>query len=221
MVVHPAKGHWSGTLVAALAFRFKELSTRAGASRPGIVHRLDRDTSGIIVVAKTDLAHTELTKQFEKRSIEKEYWAIVWPAPDRDRDWIEKPIGVHPYQREKMCVRADHPTSRMASTFYEVIERKHGFALLRAFPKTGRTHQIRVHLAHLGSPVLCDRLYSGRGQLLLSDLTRNPSDTQIILDRQALHAKGITIRHPKTGQTMRFQTEFPAELECAWRLIGR
>lgn len=173
MVVHPARGHWSGTLASALSFHFQELSSVGGKTRPGIVHRLDRDTSGVIVVAKTDPMHYALAAQFENRTTEKEYFAITAGAPDRDRDFIEQPIGVHPHQREKMAIRGDHSTSRDATTFYEVTERFAGFAAVRVLPKTGRTHQIRVHLAHLGAPVLCDKLYSGRTEISRSELRRH------------------------------------------------
>ena len=132
--------------------------------RPGIVHRLDRDTSGAILVARTDRAHHKLALQFQNRMIEKEYFAIVAGKPDRDRDFIDRAIGVHPQQREKMAIRRDDPASRSAQTFYEVGERFDGFAVVRVFPKTGRTHQIRVHLSHIGCPVLCDRQYGGRAQ---------------------------------------------------------
>ena len=110
-----------------------------------------------MVVAKTDQIHFALSEQFEHRTVEKEYFAIVSGNPDRDRDMIDLPIGVHPYQREKMAIRRDHPTSRPAQTFYEVVERFNGFAAMKILPKTGRTHQIRVHLHHIGYPVLCDR----------------------------------------------------------------
>ena len=147
MVVHPARGHWSGTLASALAFHFENLSSAGGPTRPGIVHRLDRDTSGVMVVAKNDQIHYALSEQFEQRETEKEYFAIVIGQPDKDRDWIDKAIGPHPYQREKMSIRQGHPDSREATTFYEVVERFEGFAVLKVTPKTGRTHQIRVHLA--------------------------------------------------------------------------
>jgi 23S rRNA pseudouridine1911/1915/1917 synthase len=188
MVVHPAKGHWSGTMTAALAFHFQQLSTIGGPTRPGIVHRLDRDTSGVILVAKTDQAHVALASQFENRTVEKEYFAIVSPVPDRDRDIIDKPIGQHPYQREKKAIREDHSSSRAATSMFEVIERFQGFGTVRVKPKTGRTHQIRVHLAHIGSAVLCDRLYSGRAKLTIEDLTRRETDAKVLLNRQALHA---------------------------------
>ena len=213
MVVHPSKGHWSGTLTAALSFRFDQLSTVGGETRPGIVHRLDRDTSGAIIVAKTDEAHSNLSQQFEARTVEKEYWAIVTPAPDRDRDLIDKPIGAHPYQREKKAIRIDHATSRPAQTTYEVVERFQGFAIIRVMPKTGRTHQIRVHMAHAGSPIFCDRLYSGRARVTLGDLSGigREKDT-LLLERQALHAHKIKLPHPKTGHPVECVAELPEDL---------
>ncbi|MEM9942740.1 MAG: RluA family pseudouridine synthase [Planctomycetota bacterium] len=213
MVVHPAKGHWSGTLTAALTFRFQSLSQVGGPSRPGIVHRLDRDTSGVILVAKTDQAHFGLSRQFEQRSVDKEYLALVSPAPDRDRDLIDKPIGAHPYQREKKAIRIGHSTSRTAQTFYEVKERLNGFAVVTAKPKTGRTHQIRVHLAHIGTPVLCDRLYSGRSQLGRKDLDRSLQDDQVLLKRQALHALKISLMHPITGDPLKVEAPVPHDIQ--------
>jgi 23S rRNA pseudouridine1911/1915/1917 synthase len=212
MVVHPAKGHWAGTLTSGLAYHFKELSSVGGPTRPGIVHRLDRDTSGVILVAKTDAAHVALASQFEKRTIEKEYFAIVTPAPDRDRDVIDKPIGAHPYQREKKAIREGHQTSKAATSFYEVIERFRGFATVRVKPKTGRTHQIRVHLAHIGCPVLCDSLYSGRARLTLHALTRNEADEEMLLQRQALHAHRIRFAHPATGEPTEIVAEIAADI---------
>ena len=209
MVVHPAKGHWSGTLTAGLAFHFNQLSSVGGPTRPGIVHRLDRDTSGVILVAKTDQAHVALPSQFENRTVKKEYLAVVSPAPDRDRDVIDKPIGAHPYQREKKAIRLNHQTSRAAYSQYEVLERFAGFARVLVKPKTGRTHQIRVHLAHIGCAVLCDRLYSGRARLNLSELSRTAAQQDgeevPLLDRQALHAWRIHFEHPCTGESMEIE----------------
>ena len=211
MVVHPAKGHWSGTMTAALAFHFKSLSSIGGPTRPGIVHRLDRDTSGVILVAKTDQAHTALGKQFQDRTVEKEYHTIVTPAPDRDRDVIDKPIGDHPYQREKKAIREDHSSSRPSSSMYEVVERINGFALVVVRPKTGRTHQIRVHMAHIGCPVVCDRLYSGRARLTMNDLNRDGDET-IVIDRQALHARRISFDHPVSGDRMILECDLPEDM---------
>jgi 23S rRNA pseudouridine1911/1915/1917 synthase len=213
MVVHPAKGHWAGTLAAALQFHFDQLSTAGGASRPGIVHRLDRDTSGAIVVAKTDPAHVRLAEQFENREVEKEYFAIVAGAPSCDRDLIDLPVGAHPYQREKMAIRHDHVTSRAAQTFYEVAERFDGFSALSVLPKTGRTHQIRLHLVSIGCPVLCDRLYGGRAEITRGELSRDASDVAVLLDRQALHAQRLKLRHPVTGESMQWIAPLPADIE--------
>lgn len=121
MVVHPARGHWSGTLTSALAYRFQSLSDVGGPTRPGIVHRLDRDTSGVIVIAKTNAVHVHLGEQFHDRKVSKEYFAITAGRVDRDRDVIDAAIGRHPFQRDKMAVREGHATSKTASTFYEVI----------------------------------------------------------------------------------------------------
>ena len=222
MVVHPAKGHWAGTLAAALMHRFGELSGVGGATRPGIVHRLDRDTSGVIVVAKTDAAHENLAAQFHHRTVSKEYLAIVSGSPDRDADRINIPIGPHPVHREKMALRPDHADSRPAETFYEVVERFPGFALVRARPKTGRTHQIRLHLAHIRCPVLCDRLYGGRARLTAGELrtiTRRHRaalelpDEAVLLERQALHAHRLAFAHPKTGDALEMVAPLPADLE--------
>jgi 23S rRNA pseudouridine1911/1915/1917 synthase len=213
MVVHPAKGHWSGTLTSALAFHFEQLSGAGGATRPGIVHRLDRDTSGVLVVAKTDAAHYALAEQFGQRTVEKEYFAVVVGLPDRDRDVVDMPIGSHPYQREKMAIRRDHTTSRPAQTFYEVVERFDGFAALRVAPKTGRTHQIRVHLAAVGYPVLCDKLYGGRSEITRGEIRRDPADHQVLLNRQALHARRLMLRHPVSGELLVFEAPLADDLE--------
>jgi 23S rRNA pseudouridine1911/1915/1917 synthase len=213
MVVHPAKGHWSGTLTAALAYHFEQLSSAGGPTRPGIVHRLDRETSGVIAIAKTDQAHLHLAAQFESRTVEKRYLAIVAGTPDRDRDVIDQPIGVHPYQREKMAIRSHHPSSRDARSFYEVHQRFAGFARVHVTPKTGRTHQIRVHLAHLGCPVLCDRLYGGRSQITLGELLQT-EDPTVLLTRHALHAERLQLRHPIDDREIEFLAPLPADMRA-------
>lgn len=213
MVVHPAKGNWGGTLTNALAYRFAQLSDLGGESRPGIVHRLDRDTSGVMVVAKTNQAHAMLARQFQDRTTQKEYLAIVVGVPDRDRDRITQPIGAHPHQREKMAIRADHPTSRFAETYYEVQERFTRHAVVRAFPKTGRTHQIRVHLVHAGYPILCDRLYGGHAEFFASELLGSGRSGPILLNRQALHAARLSFEHPADGQLRTFEAEIPADMK--------
>lgn len=214
MVVHPSKGHWSGTLTAALSYHFGQLSQVGGSHRPGIVHRLDRDTSGVIVIAKTDAAHLALAQEFEQRRVEKEYFAIVRGRMDRDRDQIDLPIGVHPYQREKMSIRADHTTSREASTFYEVQRRIGAFSIVRVFPRTGRTHQIRVHLSHVGYPVACDPLYGGHRILTAANLSPRGNPDEILLDRLALHAHRLRINHPVSGEPLQLEAPIaPALLD--------
>ncbi len=230
MVVHPAKGHWQGTLTSALAHHFQQLSDIGGPTRPGIVHRLDRETSGVIVIAKNNFMHFQLAAMFEAREVTKEYRAIVVGNPSLDRDWIRAPIGHHPYQREKMAIRAGHPSSRDAETQYEVLERFQGFSYVRVLPKTGRTHQIRVHFAHIGFSILCDRLYAGharvtRGQLLRRQALRQPpqpGDDDVVLDRQALHAYQLSFRHPSTKQELTFTAELPSDFQsCLDALAGR
>lgn len=213
MVAHPAKGHWRGTLAAALVHHFQQLSTTGGATRPGIVHRLDRDTSGVILAAKTDAAHLHLANQFERREVAKEYLAIVVGAPPLDRDVIDRPIGPHPYQREKMAIRHDHPAARTAQSFYEVRERFRGYTLLAIRPQTGRTHQIRVHLASLGCPVLCDRLYGGRAKITRGEIRDRRENDQILLARQALHAARLQLTHPATATPLSIQAPLPTDLE--------
>jgi len=212
MVVHPAKGHWSGTLASALAYRLDQLSTVGGPTRPGIVHRLDRETSGVIVAAKTDRAHLAIAAQFEGRTTEKEYFAILQGVPDRDRDMIDQPIGLHPHHRQRMAIRHDHPTSRQASTMYEVTERFDRFAVVRVMPRTGRTHQIRVHMAHIRCPILCDRLYAGRSTITRGEIRGQVEDKHVLLDRLALHAKHLEITHPATGRPLVLSAPIPEDI---------
>jgi len=215
LVTHPAKGNRSGTMVNALQFHFDSLSTVGGEHRPGIVHRLDRDTSGLLIVAKEDKAHKELARQFEARTIQKEYLALVFGEPSRDSDFIERPIGMHPSHREKMAIRNVEDGGREAVTFYEVLERFDGFALVRCRPKTGRTHQIRVHLTHIGHPILADKMYAGRGATFtLSDLVGPdyPDAAQVLLDRQGLHAHALNLKHPVTGAPITFTAPLPADM---------
>lgn len=215
MVVHPAKGHWSGTLVNALQFHYDTLSRVGGEHRPGIVHRLDRDTTGLLLVAKDDMAHRRLALQFEQRTIHKEYLAIVSGVPDRDSDFVERAIGPHPTNREKMAIRNLEDGGKEATTFYEVLERFPNHALVRCKPRTGRTHQIRVHMAHIGHPVVADKLYSGRDRLtvgeVMGSLVSNADD--VLIERQALHAFHLKLSHPLTGLPLEFHAPLPEDME--------
>lgn len=214
MVVHPARGNWSGTLVNALQLHFDQLSNVSGEERPGIIHRLDRDTTGLIVIGKEDQAHRILARQFEDRVIDKEYRAIVYGVPSRDRDYIERPIGRHPTHREKMAIRLPEDGGRSARTFYEVVERFDGFAHVRCKIETGRTHQIRVHLTHIGHPVVADKLYSGRDRLTIGDLAGadSPEADLVLIDRQALHAHRLRFSHPRTGSDLDLTAPLPEDM---------
>jgi 23S rRNA pseudouridine1911/1915/1917 synthase len=216
MVVHPAKGNWSGTLVNALAWHFNDLSTLNGEYRPGIVHRLDRDTSGVILVAKEESTHRDLSLQFENRKVFKEYVAITQGTLDRDSDYIERRIGHHRHDRVKMAVTDDEDDDgKDAVTFYEVMERFRGFTFVRLHPKTGRTHQLRVHLGSVGAPVLADKLYSGRDCFRLSDLLPHvdPARDEVLMPRQALHAWRLRVWHPKKKEVIAVQAPLPPEFE--------
>ena len=217
MVVHPAKGNWSGTLVNALQFLFREhLSRENGTYRAGIVHRLDKDTSGVILIAKDDQTHRELAMQFETRKVFKEYVALTAGELDRDTDYIEARIKHHPHDREKMVVTTDaaDPDAKDALSYYEVLERFRGHTLVRVQPRTGRTHQIRVHLASVGCPVLADRLYSGRDSVRLSDLVPGlPKERdEVLIGRQALHAFRLRFRHPRTGEWLEAEAPLPPDM---------
>jgi 23S rRNA pseudouridine1911/1915/1917 synthase len=215
MVVHPAKGHWSGTLVNALQFHFTQLSPAGGDYRPGIVHRLDRDTSGVILIAKDESTHRDLSYQFERRKIFKEYTAITTGVLDRDSDYIERRIAKHPREREKMSVTDEEDDGKEACSFYEVIERFRGFSFCRIQPRTGRTHQIRVHLASIGCPVLADKAYGGRDSLRLSDLVSDldPAQDEILISRQALHASRLRFFHPRLRKVIQVEAPLPADFQ--------
>ena len=222
MVTHPARGNWRGTLVNAIQFYYDTLSTLAGENRPGIVHRLDRDTTGLLVVVKDDLAHRRLALQFELREVHKEYLALVYGVPERDSDYIEQSIGFHPVSRAKMAIRSAQDGGKPAVTFYEVLERFRGYALVRCKPQTGRTHQIRVHLTHIGHPIVADKAYSGRDKLTLGELIDRgmpvppdapPIDPEtVLIDRQALHAYALRFNHPSTGREIALNAAPPTDM---------
>jgi len=193
MVVHPAPGHYAGTLVNAIMYRIKDLSGINGELRPGIVHRLDKDTSGLIVIAKNDFAHTELQKQIQNRVAKRSYTAIVEGILKTPKATIEAPIGRHKTDRKKMAVVQD---GREARTHIELIKQYRGYALIEAHLDTGRTHQIRVHMAYIGHSVVGDPLYGKK---------KNPFG----LKWQALHAHNLSLIHPKTGERMEFNAPLP------------
>jgi 23S rRNA pseudouridine1911/1915/1917 synthase len=197
MVVHPAPGAWRGTVVNALLHRglVGAPATNALSERPGIVHRLDRETSGVLIVARTATAHRALSEAFKSRTVKKVYQAIVLGTPRRAEATLRWNIGRHPRERKRMSIRAH--TGREAITRYTVTESFLGIAHLRVEPETGRTHQIRVHLAAMGHPVLGDALYGGRGGRALP--ARGPAKE---FTRHALHASEITFPHPMTGRSL-------------------
>jgi 23S rRNA pseudouridine1911/1915/1917 synthase len=208
LVVHPGAGAPRGTLVNALLARVGGLSGIGGVLRPGIVHRLDKGTSGLLVVAKGDEAHRALAQQFAGRTVEKEYLAVVQGVPGRASGEVSAAIGRDPVQRRRMSVRA--PRGREARTSWSVAERLDGAALLRVRIHTGRTHQIRVHLASIGHPVAGDSVYGG---------TRTPSSRKAAarlalqsLERPALHAARLSFVHPTSGERLRFEAPLPADL---------
>jgi 23S rRNA pseudouridine1911/1915/1917 synthase len=223
MVVHPAKGHWSGTLVNALQFRFAQLSELNGEYRPGIVHRLDRDTSGVILVAKDEVTHRQLGNLFEYRKIFKEYTAITAGVLDRDSDYIESNIARHPHDRIKMIATDEEDEGKEACSYYEVVERFRGFTLCRIQPRTGRTHQIRVHLASVGCPVLADKTYGGRDCLRVSDLAPDLDleGDEVLMPRQALHASRLRFTHPRLGKILDTVAPLPPEFEKTLAALRR
>ena len=198
MVVHPAAGNESGTLVNALLYHLHDLSGIGGEQRPGIVHRLDKDTSGVLVVAKNDAAHMNLARQFQARTMEKHYAAIVSGTMKSESGRIDAPIGRHPENRKKMAVRAD---GRSAVTEWQLAEALRGCSFLDVHILTGRTHQIRVHMASVGHPVLGDPIYGQQGKGTL----RAP--------RLMLHAERISLDHPRTGERMTFVSPLPEAFE--------
>jgi 23S rRNA pseudouridine1911/1915/1917 synthase len=213
MVVHPAKGNWSGTLVNALQFRFQnQLSGANGHLRPGIVHRLDKDTSGVILIAKDEQTHRECAMQFESRKVFKEYVAIASGELDRDSDYIEGAMKLHPNDRLRMIVSTDDD-AKPALSYYEVMERFRGFTLVKVQPRTGRTHQIRVHLLHVGCPVLADKIYGGRDNFKRSDLGPVPKEQdEVLMARQALHAFRLRFRHPRKGTWLEAEAPLPPDM---------
>lgn len=206
MVVHPAPGNYTGTLVNALLFHCRgALSGIGGVERPGIVHRIDKDTSGLLVVAKNDAAHRALSEELSHHGIVREYRALVRGGFSEPAGIVCLPIGRHPVDRKKMTVLpAGAPGAKEAVTHYEVLSAYGQVSCLKLVLETGRTHQIRVHMSHLGHPLLGDDLYGGNRTLF-------EKQHAALLHGQALHAKTLTLTHPRTGERMTFSTELPAD----------
>ncbi len=213
MVTHPAYSHYSGTLVNALLFHCNNLSKINTELRPGIVHRLDKDTTGLMVIAKTDAVHAFLAEQFSKRTIDREYWAIVWGHFKARKGTIEASLGRSKRDRKKVAVTED---GKSAITEYEVLKEFDFLSLLRLHLKTGRTHQIRVHLAHIGHPVFGDPTYNGRSNTwngLEGKKAQRAANLLKLISRQALHAKTIGFIHPSTKEFIKFDSELPEDMK--------
>ena len=215
MVVHPGHGNYTGTLVHALAYHFDNLPMNS-SERPGLVHRIDKDTSGLLVIAKTEAAMTHLAKQFEAKTSEREYVALVWGNVIADKGTIEGNLARHLKDRMQMAVFADPEIGKPAVTHYKVLERFGYVTLISCQLETGRTHQIRAHLKHIGHPLFNDERYGGH--LILKGTTFTKYKQFIdncfkVLPRQALHAKTLGFVHPTTGEMMRFDTELPQDLQ--------
>ena len=216
MVVHPAPGHNEGTLVNAILYHCRDLSGIGGVLRPGIVHRLDKDTSGLLVVAKSDRAHQALTGQFRRRLVKKTYSALVYGDVKGDQGSIDLPVGRHPEDRKKMSTRSRR--GREAVTHWQTKERYGAATLLQVVISTGRTHQIRVHLHALGYPVVGDGVYGGARQ---ANAVGDPARRSILkrMKRQALHAAQLSFNHPVTGEWLTFTAPLPADIEELCHLL--
>ncbi len=208
LVVHPAGGHREGTLVNALLHGLGELSSLGDAARPGIVHRLDRDTSGLLVVAKNDPSHLRLQKMVRDRTLQRHYLALVHGVPPTRLGTVEAPVGRDPKERKRMAVTASG--GRPAVTHFRVERSFAACALLEVELVTGRTHQIRVHLSYIGHPVAGDRQYGTRGSL----------ERELGLQRQFLHACRLIFPHPSSGETLRFESPLPPDLEGPLRMLA-
>lgn len=220
LIIHPARGQWHGTLVNGLIHYGQKWSTVNGEWRPGILHRLDRNTTGIMLVAKSDEAHWRMARQFENRTLQKQYVAVVQGIPQLLGDVIDKPIGKDRYVRERQAIRREEDGGKPAITRYETLERFQSapgnelpppgsFAFVRLFPKTGRTHQLRVHMSHIGHPMVGDTMYGGR-VVEVGDFR---------FDRQALHAEQITFTHPVTLQEMTLSAPLPDDMRRLLALL--
>jgi 23S rRNA pseudouridine1911/1915/1917 synthase len=217
LIVHPARGNRHGTLVNALAYYSDELSSGLGEFRPGIVHRLDRNTTGVMVVTKREIPQWKIAKQFELRQVSKSYLAIVHGTPELTADRINAPLGVHPKMREKYAVRPE--TGKEAVTFYEVIEAFRGYSLVHCRPKTGRTHQIRVHLNYLKHPIVADDMYGGKLVYPWQLADGEPQAENPVIARCALHAWTLEFTHPTTEQRVKFDAPLPPDMQTFLELL--
>lgn len=212
LVVHAGAGQSRGTLVSALLHRYRQLSTLGGPLRPGIVHRLDKATSGVLLVAKHDQAHRHLAEQFRQRQVEKQYLALVHGRLPRARDTISLPVGRDRWRRTRMTTRGRH--GRAATTEYQVLDTTGAFTLVKARPHTGRTHQLRVHFSALGHPVVGDTLYGAPRRL------PQGNSPQPALNRNFLHAHSLRFRHPRSNEPMEIRSPLPAQLKELLDRIG-
>jgi 23S rRNA pseudouridine1911/1915/1917 synthase len=238
IIVHPARGNRHGTIANALAFHLASAETgedeedddqteaddsklplALGEFRPGIVHRLDRNTTGVMILAKNNIAQWKIAKQFHDRQVEKSYIAIVHGTPDLTRDRVNAPLGIHPKFRYKYTIRPE--TGKEAITFYEVLESFRGFSLLKLTPKTGRTHQIRVHLSHIKHPVVADDMYGGKPVYPWQLKNTEPAPEDPIISRCALHAWTIAFTHPTTKKLVRFEAPLPDDMQNLLDLLRK
>ena len=243
MVVHPGRGNSQGTLASALQFHFDTLSDVAGRHRPGIVHRLDRDTTGVILIAKDNQVHQKISSQFERREVKKEYRAIVRGVPELASDYIRTFVCPHQRVREKMMVCPEGGNAREAVTFYRTGEDFGSYSLMELYPKTGRTHQLRIHMLHILTPIVADRMYIGQPTLTKSEVMKSAAganrrsaspavenapnsaadsadgDSEVLIARQALHAFRLTIRHPVSGKDMQFEAPFPDDFQRTLKFL--
>tara|TARA_Y100000813_G_scaffold189519_1_gene164777 strand:+ start:3036 stop:4046 length:1011 start_codon:yes stop_codon:yes gene_type:complete len=217
MVVHPAHENWNGTLVNALVYHFKNLPEMKGnEGRPGLVHRIDKETSGLLVIAKTNLAMKSLAKQFKTHSIKRKYQALVWGVPKDNTGTINVNLGRSPKDRRIVEGYADNTLGKKAITHYNVLETIHYISLVECELETGRTHQIRAHMKHIGHPIFCDKTYGGNIIVKGNKFTnykRFVENSFKLIDRQALHAKSLGFVHPKTKKEMWFDSELPHDIQ--------
>jgi 23S rRNA pseudouridine1911/1915/1917 synthase len=211
LVVHPGAGNTDNTLANGLLYRFGKLPHVPDRLRPGIVHRLDKDTSGVLVAVRTPEAFEYLKAQFKNRETRKTYFALVHGVPRFTSNIIDEPVKAAVIRAGSMKMEIA-PDGKPSLTTYETVEELGDYALLKVKPETGRTHQIRVHLAHIGHPVLCDPKYGRESRIMKSTVTKDPDDDSPLLDRLALHAHELSFRHPATEEQVVFSSPFPSEL---------